>query len=296
MYSRKNLSALVVVGIFALASCTNSLDSILSASDSQNVNAESASASYANESSVIATNVIGGVSSTTYAGSRGSSEPVFGLGDRDDRLKCATVTINRTGTKAAPAGTITITFDPACNDKEGVKRSGTIVINYFGRRWIPGSYFSVHTNFSRNDTQIKGIDSILTQLSVDSIHLEFQSILTGGIITFGDGKTVTREHNLIREWFRASLPSNDEWHTLTGGTAAGMTKGGKTYSMQITKDLIDKVSCRNEKVFIPVSGTKVITVGTEQYTIDFGDGSCDNVITVILKGKAKQVTVNPEGD
>ncbi|HLZ16687.1 MAG TPA: hypothetical protein VKQ08_06595, partial [Cyclobacteriaceae bacterium] len=74
-----------------------------------------------------------------------------------------------------------------------------------------------------------------------------------------------------------------------------------TYVMRITKDLVHKVACREEHVFIPVSGTKVITVTnttneTRQYTIDYGDGACDNEITVTINNKEKSIIVNGEGD
>lgn len=296
--SLKNVSALAVVIIIFLVSCQKD-SSILNTVDTQNVNAESASSSYLNEGSDLSTSAIGGVSTTQYAGARSEAEPVNGLGFRDDRFKCATVTIVRTGTRENPSGTITVTFDPSCSDKRGVKRSGTITINYNGRRWMPGSYFSMHANFFRNDVHIEGIDSLLSKLSVDSTYLQFESILDGKV-TFGDGKNITRHHDLVREWIRASIPMNDEWHTLKGGEAYGTCKNGNTYQMQITKDLIHKMTCLADKVFIPVSGTKIITVTTssetKQYTVNYGDGVCDNDITVTINGKEKTITVNGEGN
>ncbi len=302
IFSLKNVSALMMLVFIFLASCQKD-NSILDSTDTQNVNSESASSSYLSEGSDISTTALGGLPATQYTGGRADGEIVKGLALLDDRFKCATVTIAPTGTKLNPSGTITIAFDPTCSDKHGVTRSGTIVINYNGRRWTPGSYFSVHSDFHRNDIHIEGVDSLTTKLSADSIslgYLQFQSILTGGQVTFGDGKTITREHNITREWFRASIPTNDEWHTLTGGVATGKCKNGDMYQMQITKDLVHKVSCLDNKVIIPVSGTKVITVTssteTKAYTVDYGDGNCDNTITVTVNGKVKTITVNGEGD
>jgi len=253
------------------------------------------------EGSDISASAIGGMSSTQYSGGR-TDGAISGLADRDDRLKCANVTLTFTGTLDNPSGKITISFDPTCSDKRGVKRSGTIVINFSGKRWMVGSYFSIHADFFRNDIHVEGIDSVLTKLDASTTlgYLQFESILTGGKVTFGDGKTITREHDITREWFRASLPVNDEWHTLEGGQATGKCKNGNTYQMLIKKDLVHKISCLADKVFIPVSGTKVITVTTstetKEYTVDYGDGSCDNTITVTLNGKVKTITVNGEGE
>jgi len=291
---------LVVVFIFVLASCQNNSD-VLNSTDKQDVNSVTVAGSYVSEGSDISTNAIAGVSAGQYSGARvESTVMIASLIDRDDRFKCATVTIVHNGTKDSPAGMITITFDPNCSDKHGVKRSGTIVINYSGKRWMPGSYHTVHLDFYRNGIHIEGVDSTTTKLSVDSLHLEFQSVLAGGKVTFHDGKTTTRDHNLVREWFRSTLPMNDEWHELLGGTALGKNKDGDMYQMQITKDLVRKVSCRLEDVFIPVSGTKTIAVtaskGSREYTIDYGDGNCDNTISITFDGKVNKVTVDEDGD
>jgi hypothetical protein len=300
VFSLKNVSGLAAAMFIFLASCQKD-NSILNSTDTQNVNAESASSAYLSEGSDVSTSAIGGMSATQYTGGRADGT-ISGLADRDDRLKCAVVTLTFTGTISNPSGKITITFDPTCVDKRGVKRSGTIVINFSGKRWMAGSYFSIHTDFFRNDVHIQGVDSVVTKLdeSTNLGYLQFESILTGGKVTFGDGKTITREHNITREWFRASLPVNDEWHTLKGGQATGQCKNGNTYQMLITKDLVHKVSCLADKVFIPVSGTKVITVttpsSTVQYTVDYGDGSCDNDVTVTINGKIKTITVNGEGN
>jgi hypothetical protein len=166
---------------------------------------------------------------------------------------------------------------------------------------MPGSYWSLkYKEFVRNGAHIEGLDSVITQLSLDSLHLEFQSLLVGGEITFHDGKSVTRDHNLIREWFRAPFPGNDEWRTLQGGTADGTNKNGNAYHMQISQDLVEKNSCKASGVFIPVSGTKEVIVttskGLKHYLVDYGDGACDNEITITINGKVKPVSVNGDGN
>ncbi len=301
VFSLKNASALTVVVFVFLASCQKD-SSILNSTDTESVNAEAASSAYVSEGSDISANAVDGISGTQYSGGRMEVDTCKGLGDRDDRLKCAVVTIVRTGTITNPSGTITITFDPTCSDARGVKRSGSIMISYSGPKWMPGSYFVISfDNFYRNDVHIEGIDSLKTQLSPDALHLQFVSKLTDGKITFGDGRYITRNHDLTREWIRDLIhPLNSEWLTLKGGVAYGQHKNGNTYQMEITKTLVHRIICLAERVFIPVSGTKVITVTTptetKQYSIDYGDGHCDNDITVTINNKVKTITVNGEGD
>lgn len=298
----RSKSVSVALFILLMAACHEGNIDILDSTDTQNVNSETVSSSLVSENSDISANMINGLSTTQYAGGRADGDLIPDPSKCDFRLKCATVTVTRTGTKENPAGTITITFNPDCTDSHNVKRSGTIVISFAGKRWMPGSYHSVHLiDFYRNGVHIEGTDSLRTELSADSLHLQFHSMLINGKVTFTDGKTITRDHDLTREWIRASLPVNDEWLVLKGGTASGTNKNGNSYQMQITKDLVHKVSCEiNEKVVIPVSGTKDVTVtsskGTKQYTVDFGDGTCDNVITVTINGKVKSITVDSGGN
>jgi len=51
----------------------------------------------------------------------------------DDRMSCAVVTHD------VENQTITIDFGDVCTGPNGVTRSGMIIINYDGRRFVPGS-------------------------------------------------------------------------------------------------------------------------------------------------------------
>ncbi|MBS1557628.1 MAG: hypothetical protein JST69_02780 [Bacteroidetes bacterium] len=305
LFRVKNLAAFAVVFFVVLASCQKDSD-ILSPNDTQNVNTESAAAVYTNETADIAVNAVNGTSAVQFAGARTEGFKLHNLVNWDERLQCAIVTIVSTGTRSHPHGVITINYDSlsnTCKDSHGVRRRGEIIITYDGLRWMPGSWYNVRlVNFYRNNTHVQANLTLTTQLSADSAHLQFHSVLDSGVITFANGKTITRQHDLTREWIRASLPQNDEWITLAtngqsaNGTAWGTNKDGKKYTMEITKDLIVKIACRAEDVYIPVSGIKVVTIGNEQYTINYGDGDCDNTVTVTISGKQKQVTINLDGN
>ena len=81
--------------------------------------------------------------------------------------------------------------------------------------------------------------------------------------------------------------------TQTGAdpAASGTTRRGVSYTVAITEGLVFKLSCiATSKVYIPVSGTKVITFKNKTVTIDFGAGDCDNTFTVTLNGKTETFT------
>ena len=67
--------------------------------------------------------------------------------------------------------------------------------------------------------------------------------------------------------------------------------------MTITNHLVYSRSCElNSKVFIPVSGTKHLMVDKKEVVIDYGDGSCDNTITVTINGKTKTEILSDKGN
>ncbi len=62
--------------------------------------------------------------------------------------------------------------------------------------------------------------------------------------------------------------------------------------MKITSELVYSKTCElNSKVFIPVKGIKTLTVDHKEIIIDYGDGSCDNTVTITVNGKSKVETL-----
>ncbi len=301
----KFTSVCVVLVFSFLASCEPT-SGIINAIDAQNVNAEAASAAYINESADLASSAVSGLTNSQYSSSGLSGLAITGLSQLDDRIgSCATVTLTTAPNSGALAGRITISYDSSCADAYGVIRKGTVIISYLGARWQPGSSINVRlVNYYRNDDHVEGNLTLAYQItSPDTLHVYFNSVLDSGKVTFADGRFITRSQIFTRQWIRSIVSSsNNQWITLANslgdstGFASGITKGGKAYTSQITKQLVEKVTCRVNKVFIPVSGTKIMKVGNEQYTLDYGAGICDNLISISLNGKAKQVTVTPEGN
>ena len=196
----------------------------------------------------------------------------------DDRLACADVTHDKENQ------TITIDFGDGCEDPRGRVRAGIINISYTGRRFLPGSVIiTTFDNFSIDSIKIEGTRTVTNITEIVGDHLsspKFSITLVGGKMTWPDGTFVTRNIDRVRIWVRALNPLDDEHHI--DGTANGINKEGIDYSMVITETLIFKRICRFEgnRVFIPVSGIKEVNKGGQVYVVNFGDGQCDNIITV----------------
>ncbi len=287
------VSSLLLILFFI--SCDNAGSDILNSTDTQNVNAELTSSSYTDESADISTSVISHITNTQL-GARVKGNIVI---DNDDRLTCATITLTPTGTKLIPEGTITVDFGAGCTDGRGVTRSGEIVIVYYGKRWLYNSYrYITFNNFKRNGVLIDGKDSVINKtIDTTGTSFTFKHVIIDGLVTFPDGKFVTRNQDISHQWnYKGTLTiADDEWLTLAGGAASGKTKSGGNYAMTITSTLVRKVSCAlTDKIFVPVSGSKTILVDGNEYEIDYGAGTCDDEVTVSFKGKSKTITVNED--
>jgi len=227
-----------------------------------------------------------------------TSRQVMGLGDIDDRFKCAVVTIIKDpkSTPDNPIGTITIDFGTGCSDNHGKTRKGMLIVNYSGKRFMTGSVVVVTSkDFYKNDTKVEGKLTLTNITGSQADFPKFQIVVAGGKLTFPDGRIATREQVMTREWQRGANPSLDKW--VEDGTSSGTNKNGKTYQMKITSSLVYSRACElNNHVFIPVSGVKHLSVENKEIVIDYGDGACDNLITVTVNGRSKVETLSDKGN
>jgi hypothetical protein len=206
-------------------------------------------------------------------------------GGHDDRCSCAEVTHDKENQ------IITIDFGEGCTGPNGVERSGKIIIQYDGRRFLPGStWVTTFEDFYVNDRHIEGTRTV-TNIS-DDIFSDptFHIVLEGGKVTWPDESFATREADKIRVWKRAANPLLDEIHILAESITAGINREEVRYMTLIKEDLVFKRACRNSKRGrIPVAGVKEVSLGERVYTIDFGDGECDTIITITSGDETRTV-------
>ena len=287
-----------LVGIIAMAgvliSChQNDFTSALVA----HIQSEAVSDAYQSETIDISSVAVSNTTETLSGGRYGElSREVKGLGDIDDRFKCAVVTHIKdpNSTVEKPVGKITVDFGSGCTDARGKTRKGMIIINYSGKRFITGSVMTVTgKDFYKNDAKVEGTLTITNISPSQQDYPKFQIVSSGKMI-FPDGREATRDQNITREWQRGNTPSDDKW--VTEGGSMGTNKNGKSYEMKITSSIICSRACEiGNKAFIPVKGTKTLTVDSKVITIDYGDGSCDNTITITVNGKSKVETLTDAG-
>ncbi len=274
-FSNGILSVLFLV-MLTITSCTNNE----SATDFSLEDSDDATADAIDESSNDDAEDIGmtAVISETSEGGK--------IAESDDRFQCAVVT--RTGDKTA--GVIRVDFGEGCKDKRGRTRKGVIVISYTGV-WKEAGSSSIMTfeNYFVNDIQLAGTRSVLN-ITTDTTRLKFKVDVEDGTATWADGRVATRRLHHIREHERNS--SNILMRLIIYGTAEGNNRNGRGYFIEILEPLVYDRKCAAEGVFIPVKGKKLIKHGNRQITVDYGDGRCDNVVTLInINGRMKDIRV-----
>ncbi len=209
-----------------------------------------------------------------------------GRGIRDEILGCAMVEHDTV------ANVITIDYADGCEGPKGRVRKGKIILEYSGgRSFAVGAFRRVtFDGFMVDSTTIAGVRThMITAVDSEAGIVTAEITLEGGSLTFGDGTTATREANWTRVWSR-----NDNTTTVTGG-ASGINRNGDNYTVEIIEDILFARGCWAGRIFVPVSGTKQFTVGENVVTLDYGDGSCDNLATVTYGDVTEEVVLSLRG-
>lgn len=290
------IPAILAMGsLLALADCNQNAAIDYSSDDNANVQSEVNSDSQLEEVDDMAAVAV----SSDAATISGREEVVIS----DDRFTCATVTLDRAtsanppvNTILNPHGFITIDFGSGCSGPGGRRRTGKIIFEYIGRRFLPNSkIITTFQNFYVNGIKIEGTRT-LSNTSVNETSAVSFSILEEGMkVTYPDGTFATRTSSRIRTWNRTTSPTGDVW--TVKGSAVGTNRKGKDYVMTITKELLYKRSCAiSNKVFMPVSGIKDLKVGSKEVTVDYGEGGCNTKVKITILGKSKEVEPTPDGN
>lgn len=291
MQTTKKISIGLLLALFTFFSCSDDIGPAITADDSVSVENEAVADSYFEDADDITALVVASDNGTVDGGKVSQGGRKINLSDF--RLKCAEVTIAfaDNSTILQPKGTITIDFGTGCEDDRGNVRTGKIIINFIGRRFLPQSTIvTTFDGYTINGILVEGTRTVTNSSGSLEDHPSFTIVVEGGKLTWPDGTTATRESNRKREWIRAANPLNDEWRVT--GNAAGTNRREISYTMEITKALVYKRQCAvSNRIFMPVAGEKVLTTETRQMKINYGDGECDRMVEVTINGKSEDIEI-----
>ncbi len=208
---------------------------------------------------------------------KGEAETTSGRASSDHRL--LNVSLQFSGTLLS--GSLKIDFGSGCQDARGNLRKGIILVNRVGAWDEPGSYWTItFDGYSINGITIEGIRTV-TVVSVSDSLTVHNVTLTKGRISWPDGRVATREVDRRREHERNENNLLDR--LIIYGNAQGTLCNGRGYKIEITEPLVYDRRCVAEGVIIPVEGKKIIQHGNREVTVDYGDGACDNFVTLTNK-------------
>ena len=132
-------------------------------------------------------------------------------------------------------------------------------------------------DFYMNDNKMEGVKTTLNTGLNESGNLTFTKKVTDAKLTYPDESTITWVCEKFSEQVEGGatlLFADDVWAVT--GSGSGINLDEKSYTMEITTALVYKNGC-----FYPLSGImEISTEGEDLKVINYGDGECDNIVTV----------------
>jgi hypothetical protein len=215
---------------------------------------------------------------------QGAQEKGAGLADSEASDRCGSVTAAPLDPALFPK---VITFDWAtgCTDWAGVTRAGAFTLS-LDKLWAAGTTSSVtYNNFTQDAVTMNGSLS----LSNVSNNLGLGWKVQAGNLTRTDASgTSTLTGALEFKQTQGALTFwdwQDDVHEVTGTTAYTLGTG-EAGSLTILTPLVKKNNCAWVS-----KGTATITVDGETFSIDYGNGTCDNKAMVTYNGQTFEITL-----
>ncbi len=284
----RTFSSLTLFAILFVTSCSE--EERLTLTDTQDITEEAITDFYFQDMDDMAGVALNAPDDEEYNGGRKATTITIS----DERFGCEGIVVSvepaANSTVENPRGVLTVDFGLVGCTVRGNVRTGKLIFTYSGRRFQPGSeVITTALNYTINGVKLEGTRT-LTNIAGSTLDKpRFNAVLENGKATFiADGTFAERESNITWQWERGATPLDDYLLIDQSSTANGVTRGGRTYSVSLTKALKYKRNCG-----IAVEGIKnYIIDGSKEIVIDYGDGMCDKSITITVNGVARNLTVN----
>ena len=196
-------------------------------------------------------------------------------------LSCATVTVNPQNSTFPK--TIVIDFGNGCTSQDGISRKGKINITLSDYVHNPGAVaVMTFENYNTAGFNIEGTITWTNTSTPNGISWT-REVTNGRVIEPLGGYYWTHEGTkTVTQTAGASTPSNllDDVYSVSGSHTV-KNPAGKTRTVTITDALEKKVTCHNI-----TKGKMKIQAQTHFAILDYGDGACDNIASIIIDGVA----------
>ena len=204
---------------------------------------------------------------------------------------CATITYDTSFATQSDPDTVIVDFGNGCIGNDGKTRSGLLKIIKTGPYLSNGTVITIiPEGYFVNNNQINGYRKI-TNIGPNSLgqpvfDIEVNATLSfannGGVITWTADRTKT-----WMEGYETQLVYSDDVFSIDG-TSSGTKSDGNQWESVITSPIIFKRNCGNI-----VSGKMNLLPNNKPLReINFGNGECDNLITVSINGQSFTIITN----
>ena len=205
----------------------------------------------------------------------------------DSAVRCFSVTVDPVTLHVFPK-TVTIDFGSGCVGKDGKLRKGKIITIYTGPMFQAGSKATTtFDNYNVDSFHIEGTHEVENTSTSSAISWTVK--ITGGKIT-------NTLNGKWRQWdgsrTHLQVQGNDTPYNLLDdvfqitGSGSGSNSDGVSWTSTITDPLIRKFTCP----WIG-QGKIQITRNNNQALLDFGDGTCDNKMTITINGISYNISL-----
>ncbi|CAL2078612.1 hypothetical protein [Tenacibaculum sp. 190524A02b] len=181
---------------------------------------------------------------------------------------------------------VTLDFGDGCESKRGRVLTGKIIIEYVRT----GDGFSktvTFENFTAAGNSVEGTKSI-SKVKENASGNPEKTHMVDITITLTTGEVITKKGQKVKEKIEGADTDTrgDDVYSISGNWES-VNKEGKIKKAVITTNLRREYACK----YI-VSGVIELTKDASTYTLDFGDGTCDNLATLTdASGNSKEITL-----
>lgn len=198
---------------------------------------------------------------------------------------CPIISINR---NAVPQ-VITIDFGTACTGVDGKVRSGKIIVTSASFTTFPSVREKTFENFTVDGKKLEG-EIVKTIIKDHENNIRTAQIQEDITLTFADNEgSAHRVANVTRQYQRNALFNRLDNQMVGWGTVEFTRLSGVKLTKTVTAEdpLIFKAVCRHI-----VSGTvSVTTSNNRSWTLDYGDGECDNKATLTIGDHSREIRI-----
>jgi len=203
---------------------------------------------------------------------------------------CAIVTWNKS------AKTVTLDFGDGCAGIYGRERSGKIIVTYGGEF---GDHLAnrviTFENYFVNNRQITGSIELRDFNTNEDGDLTATRKRIDLAIHFPDGNKFTSNGSTTITWSEGGGDDDlmNDVLSITG-SYTGVSTRGRTVTHTILEPVVVSYACYANGGFARIAGKKELRISGNRErvrTVDFGDGTCDETITVTINGREYTLTI-----